>query len=128
MTGLDDLVAARDRVLIRQTKEWAEILLGFESKNRFELADGAGQRPASPPKRRAASVSGSCATCSAAAGARRCTSTTPPGVRWAAARSRSAGSSTAWTPSTATGRSARCSASGRGCTACSWSRTPPARR
>jgi uncharacterized protein YxjI len=44
MTGLDDLVGARDRVLIRQTKEWAEILLGFESKNRFELADDAGQR------------------------------------------------------------------------------------
>jgi hypothetical protein len=44
MTGMDDLVAARDRVLIRQTKEWAEILLGFESKNRFELTDEAGQR------------------------------------------------------------------------------------
>lgn len=41
---MDSIVAGRDRVLIKQTKEWGEILLGFESKNRFELCDERGQR------------------------------------------------------------------------------------
>ncbi|MEO6594796.1 MAG: phospholipid scramblase-related protein [Planctomycetota bacterium] len=44
MTGMDPIVADRERVLIHQTKEWGEILLGFESKNRFELRDEAGVR------------------------------------------------------------------------------------
>lgn len=44
MTTMDSIVAGRDRVLIHQTKEWGEILLGFESKNRFELRDEAGSR------------------------------------------------------------------------------------
>lgn len=41
---MDSIVAGRDRVLIHQTKEWGEILLGFESKNRFELKAEDGQR------------------------------------------------------------------------------------
>ncbi|MBK8095655.1 MAG: scramblase [Planctomycetes bacterium] len=43
MAGLEGIVGDRERVLIQQTKEWGEILLGFESKNRFELRaeDGA---------------------------------------------------------------------------------------
>jgi len=44
MTGMDSIVAGRERVLIHQTKEWGEILLGFESKNRFELRDEQGRR------------------------------------------------------------------------------------
>lgn len=44
MAGMDSIVADRERVLVRQTKEWGEILLGFESKNRFELLDEHGQR------------------------------------------------------------------------------------
>jgi len=39
MTGMDSIVAGRDRVLIHQATEWGEILLGFESKNRFQLKD-----------------------------------------------------------------------------------------
>jgi hypothetical protein len=42
--GLDAIVAGRSRVLVQQTKEWGEILLGFESKNRFELKDERGER------------------------------------------------------------------------------------
>lgn len=42
MTGMSSIVADRERVLIHQTKEWGEILLGFESKNRFELRDERG--------------------------------------------------------------------------------------
>lgn len=41
--SMDSIVAARERVLIHQTKEWGEILLGFESKNRFELNDEGGE-------------------------------------------------------------------------------------
>ena len=44
MTGMDSIVAGRERVLIHQTKEWGEILLGFESKNRFELRDEQSRR------------------------------------------------------------------------------------
>lgn len=39
MSGLDSIVGDRERVLIRQQKEWGEILVGFESRNRFELFD-----------------------------------------------------------------------------------------
>jgi len=39
MSGLDSIVGDRERVLIRQHKEWGEILIGFESRNRFELLD-----------------------------------------------------------------------------------------
>ena len=39
MTGMDPIVAGRERVMIHQAKEWGEILLGFESKNRFEVRD-----------------------------------------------------------------------------------------
>ena len=44
MLGMDDVVADHDRVLIKQTKEWGEIMLGFESKNRFQLLDEGGQK------------------------------------------------------------------------------------
>lgn len=42
MAGMDELVAGRTQFLIKQVKEWGEIVLGFESKNRFELADAEG--------------------------------------------------------------------------------------
>lgn len=41
---MDGIVVEHERVLIKQTKEWGEILLGFESKNRFELLDEGGAR------------------------------------------------------------------------------------
>ncbi|MFT4516168.1 MAG: hypothetical protein ACI89X_003034 [Planctomycetota bacterium] len=44
MSGLEAIVGERTRVMIRQQKEWGEILLGFESKNRFELTDDEGNR------------------------------------------------------------------------------------
>jgi uncharacterized protein YxjI len=44
MAGLESIVGEHERVLIRQKKEWGEILLGFESKNRFELFDEHGTR------------------------------------------------------------------------------------
>lgn len=37
--GVKDLVDGRRTILVRQTKEWGEILLGFESRNRFDLLD-----------------------------------------------------------------------------------------
>jgi uncharacterized protein YxjI len=44
MPGLETIVGDRSRVLVKQSKEWGEILLGFEAKNRFELCDEHGQR------------------------------------------------------------------------------------
>ena len=44
MTGLEAIVGQHQRVLIQQTKEWGEILLGFESKNRYELRSESGER------------------------------------------------------------------------------------
>tara|TARA_R110002072_G_scaffold302758_3_gene488520 strand:+ start:25938 stop:26585 length:648 start_codon:yes stop_codon:yes gene_type:complete len=44
MAGLEAIVGDRTRVMIRQQKEWGEILIGFESKNRFELSDEEGNR------------------------------------------------------------------------------------
>lgn len=44
MSGLAKIVGERERVLVHQTKEWGEILLGFESKNRFELNDEDGRK------------------------------------------------------------------------------------
>jgi uncharacterized protein YxjI len=41
---MESIVDGRERVLIHQTKEWGEILLGFESKNRYELNDESGRR------------------------------------------------------------------------------------
>src|SRR5688572_10574907 len=43
MAGMNELVVGRNRVLIHQIKEWGEILLGFESRNKFELKDDRGQ-------------------------------------------------------------------------------------
>jgi uncharacterized protein YxjI len=42
--SMDSLVRGRPRILIHQAKEWGEILLGFESKNRYELRDEQGAR------------------------------------------------------------------------------------
>lgn len=44
MSGLESIVADRRRVMVHQMHEWGEILLGFESKNRFELNDEDGTR------------------------------------------------------------------------------------
>lgn len=44
MSGFNSIVSDRTRVMIRQQKEWGEILVGFESKNRFELSDEGGNR------------------------------------------------------------------------------------
>ncbi|MEM7199082.1 MAG: phospholipid scramblase-related protein [Planctomycetota bacterium] len=44
MGALADLVANQSRVLIRQNKEWGEILTGLEARNRFELCDESGRR------------------------------------------------------------------------------------
>ena len=51
MPGLDSVVGDHERILVRQNKEWGEILIGFESKNKFEIDDdqgnpiGLGKRP-----------------------------------------------------------------------------------
>lgn len=44
MSTLKDLVAAHPRLLMRQIKEWGEILLGFEAANRYEIEDERGGR------------------------------------------------------------------------------------
>ncbi len=40
---MDSLVTGHDRVLVRQVKEWAEILVNFETRNRFELLTETGE-------------------------------------------------------------------------------------
>lgn len=40
---MDQLIGERDRILVRQVKEWGEILVGFETRNRFELLDDSGE-------------------------------------------------------------------------------------
>lgn len=42
---LDELVAAKSLV-IRQVKEWSEILVGYEARNRYEVRDEAGREVA----------------------------------------------------------------------------------
>ncbi|MEC8652137.1 MAG: phospholipid scramblase-related protein [Planctomycetota bacterium] len=42
MPGLDSVVGDHERILVRQNKEWGEILIGFESKNKFEISDDQG--------------------------------------------------------------------------------------
>ena len=44
MTGLERIIGDRQRVMVRQKKEWGEILVGFESKNKFELSDDQGNQ------------------------------------------------------------------------------------
>jgi GNAT superfamily N-acetyltransferase len=39
---MDELVAGRRRLMVHQAKEWGEILLGFEARNRFDITDDAG--------------------------------------------------------------------------------------
>ena len=39
---LDALVTRRDRLLVVQQKHWSEILVGYETRNRYELRDGGG--------------------------------------------------------------------------------------
>jgi len=40
---MDSIVSDRRRVLVRQVKEWGEILLGFEARNRFEILSEEGE-------------------------------------------------------------------------------------
>lgn len=42
MGSMDEIVGGRNRLVIRQTKEWGEILIGFEARNRFEILDDSG--------------------------------------------------------------------------------------
>ena len=37
--AMETLIGNRSRLLVQQTKEWGEILLGFETRNRFEIRD-----------------------------------------------------------------------------------------
>ncbi|MEM7232149.1 MAG: phospholipid scramblase-related protein [Planctomycetota bacterium] len=39
---MDAIVGDHERILVKQAKEWGEILLGFEARNRFELFDDDG--------------------------------------------------------------------------------------
>lgn len=41
--SLDAVVADHPRILVQQKKEWGEILVGFESRNKFELRDEEGR-------------------------------------------------------------------------------------
>jgi uncharacterized protein YxjI len=43
MSNLSPLVTGHSRVLIQQTKEWGEILLGFEGRNRYEIRSESGE-------------------------------------------------------------------------------------
>jgi uncharacterized protein YxjI len=38
-----DIVGDRQQILVRQVKEWSEILVGFEARNRFEICSEAGE-------------------------------------------------------------------------------------
>lgn len=42
--GLEPIVTEQDQLLVRQVKEWGEILVGFECRNRFELLASDGRR------------------------------------------------------------------------------------
>jgi uncharacterized protein YxjI len=44
MPGLEQIVRDHERILVHQSKEWSEIVLGFEAKNRFEIRDESGGR------------------------------------------------------------------------------------
>ena len=44
MAGLERILGDHQRVMVRQKKEWGEILVGFESKNKFELSDDQGNQ------------------------------------------------------------------------------------
>jgi uncharacterized protein YxjI len=39
---MESIIGDRQRILVRQTKEWGEILLGFETRNKFDLMDEGG--------------------------------------------------------------------------------------
>ena len=36
---MKSILGDRNKILVRQTKEWGEILTGFETRNRFDLLD-----------------------------------------------------------------------------------------
>jgi uncharacterized protein YxjI len=40
---VERLIESHERILVKQVKEWGEILLGFESRNRFEIVTEAGE-------------------------------------------------------------------------------------
>jgi uncharacterized protein YxjI len=39
---MESMVGSRDRIVVRQVKEWGEILADFECRNRFEILDESG--------------------------------------------------------------------------------------
>ena len=39
MNSIEELVAYADRFIIKQKKEWLEILTQFETRNRYEIYD-----------------------------------------------------------------------------------------
>ncbi len=39
---MEAILGTRSRLLVRQTKEWGEILIGFETRNRFDILDETG--------------------------------------------------------------------------------------
>ncbi|MCB9763004.1 MAG: scramblase [Alphaproteobacteria bacterium] len=41
--SFDRIVSTRSRLLVRQAREWAEILIGFESRNKYDLCDDDGR-------------------------------------------------------------------------------------
>jgi len=43
-SDMKSIIGDRKRILVRQTKEWGEILTGFETRNRFDLLDEEGNR------------------------------------------------------------------------------------
>ena len=40
---MDSIIGTRERLLVKQVKEWGEILTGFETRNRFRIFDEDGQ-------------------------------------------------------------------------------------
>lgn len=44
MNGLAQIVGDRTQLMVRQTKEWAEILIDFETRNKFLILDDQGQK------------------------------------------------------------------------------------
>ena len=44
LDSLDAIIGDRDKVFVRQVKEWGEIVIGFESRNRFEIVDETGEQ------------------------------------------------------------------------------------
>jgi len=39
---MESILGTNDEIIVRQVKEWGEILVGFECRNRFEICDASG--------------------------------------------------------------------------------------